>query len=479
MATAKPYEELPSLLSLPLIGTVWVFLPVIGRYDVSRMSEALLDKRKILGNIFREKFGTQNAMMSFNADDLQAMYKHEGLYPVRNEIESFKVYRESRKEWYKTLGLTILNGKDWWDLRQRTQKHLMKPRAVQAFLDPMQDVARDLVKKIFENRDSNQEVPDLLEELYKWSLESVALVGLDTRLGCLQANLPADSDGSRMINCIQTQFDSIQKLEKFSGRIQFWKYFPTPTWKKFVNAADTFTEIAFKHINRSMEKLKEAGEDRDLTLLQSLILTKGMDVSSAMVVVTDMLGAGIDTTSNTVGFFLYNIAKNPDKQEILYQELKKVLPNKEDRITPSIFNELRYLKACLKEAQRLDPIISAHVRTLDHDAIFSGYKIPAGTLILIGLQGICRDERYFTRPNEFMPERWLNKDENFHPFAFVPFGFGVRSCIGRRLAELEIISLTSELIRNFRIEYHHEDIKMLTRLVNVPDKPLRLNFIER
>ena len=63
------------------------------------------------------------------------------------------------------------NGKEWHDLRSKIQKHLMKPRAIQAFLDPMQDVARDLVRKIHKVRDCNKEVPDFLGELYKWSLE--------------------------------------------------------------------------------------------------------------------------------------------------------------------------------------------------------------------------------------------------------------------------------------------------------------------
>lgn len=67
------------------------------------------------------------------------------------------------------------------------------------------------------------------------------------------------------------------------------------------------------------------------------------------------------------------------------------------------------------------------------------------TFLFAGVEGIFKDERYFSRPNEFLPERWLNKDEKFHPFAFLPFGYGVRSCIGRRLAELEIICLATEV----------------------------------
>ncbi|KFM71475.1 putative cytochrome P450 12a4, mitochondrial, partial [Stegodyphus mimosarum] len=357
----------------------------------------------------------------------------------------------------------------------------MKPKTIQAYLYPMQDVARDLVKRIYEERDDNKEVHEFLQDLYKWALESVAFVGLDTRLGCLDSNLPPDSDGLRMINSVQMKFDLMNKLEAFAGNFQFWKYFPTPGWKKFINAADVFTEIAFKYINRSLEILKKDSiEDKELTLLQSMLLTKGLDASGAMVTVADMLMAGIDTTSHTLGFLLYHLAKNPDKQQILYEEIQKFLPNKSDKITPSVFRELRYLKSCLKESMRLDPIVRGNGRTLDHDVVISGYRVPAGTVIFAMLQVVYRDEKYFKNPNLFYPERWMIKEENnTTPFAFLPFGIGTRSCIGRRLAELEIICATTEIIRNFKVEYHHEDIDMYTRLINIPDRPLKFRFIER
>lgn len=73
---------------------------------------------------------------------------------------------------------------------------------------------------------------------------AVAVVGMDTRLGCLERNLTADSDGAKMIKSVQTQFDCMNRLEPFGGNFPFWKYFPSPTFKKYAKEADIFTEYA-------------------------------------------------------------------------------------------------------------------------------------------------------------------------------------------------------------------------------------------
>ncbi|PRD27096.1 UNVERIFIED_CONTAM: Cyp12a4 [Trichonephila clavipes] len=184
-------------------------------------------------------------------------------------------------------------------------------------------------------------------------------------------------------------------------------------------------------------------------------------------------------TSHTVGFLLYHLAKNPEKQELLYQEINRMLPSKEMKITPTIHDELRYLKACVKESMRLKPVIGGAARTLANDVVLSGYKVPAGAMVFVAYEEIFLSQKNFKNADEFVPERWLNRQEKPNPFAFVPFGFGPRSCIGKRLALLEINSLAIEILRNFKVEYHYEDIGTYSKMVTTPDKPLRFKFIER
>lgn len=66
------------------------------------------------------------------------------------------------------------------------------------------------------------------------------------------------------------------------------------------------------------------------------------------------------------------------------------------------------------------------------------WNLSIQTLITLCHFATSRDPAVFSNPDEFQPHRWLKKDQAHHPYASVPFGVGKRSCIGRRIAELEL-----------------------------------------
>ncbi|XP_067128618.1 cytochrome P450 CYP12A2, partial [Centruroides vittatus] len=368
-------------------------------------------------------------------------------------------------------------GKEWREFRVNVQQSLLRPKSILNYLNPMNRVADDMINRMKRLRNGLMEIPEFLNELYKWSLESLASMALDKRLGCLEDDLKEDSEAMRMIRATHKAFQGMNDLLFTPMRI--WKYIPTRAWKRFVEAQDDFAEIAFKYVKEAMDRIENSKDkDREMTFIENLLTTKNIDHRDAITMLLDMLLAGVDTTSHSTSFALYFLAKNPQAQEKAYSEIRNLL-TKGQPLTQKIMNELHYVKACIKESMRFFPILQGTIRCLDHDIVLSGYRIPAGVVFMFQNLVACRQEQYFYQADKFIPERWLEEDKQHHPFLFLPFGFGKRMCIGRRIAEQEMLLLITKIIQNFHIEYNYEDIDCYFRMVNVPDKPLRFRFIDR
>ncbi|KAL3288380.1 hypothetical protein HHI36_002828, partial [Cryptolaemus montrouzieri] len=184
------------------------------------------------------------------------------------------------------------------------------------------------------------------------------------------------------------------------------------------------------------------------------ILKKTGNPKLAAVLALDLLLVGVDTTSIAAASTIYQLSQNPDKQQKLFEELKNVLPNPNSKFDVRTQGKIPYLKACIKEALRMYPVIIGNGRSLQSDTIIGGYNVPKGTHVIFPHLVVSNSEEYFTEPESFIPERWLKsenkisqcpfKQEKIHPFVSLPFGYGRRSCLGRRFAETELQILLSK-----------------------------------
>nr|QST15057.1 CYP362A4 protein [Diaphanosoma celebensis] len=480
---AKSFDQMPGAKPWPLIGTLWQFLPFVGhKYrDQSRQMEIIQQRVDLYGRIARDVIpGWPPLVWVTRPEDAETLYRNEGKFPNRMTTMSLKMYRDKRPEIFKSTGLLLDNGENWWRIRSKTQQSLLKPQNVKTYLPVMGQIADEFIDRIRSIRLENNEMrPDFVSELYRWALESVAVVALNTRLGCLSANLAEDSEPLKMIRAADTTLTNMAELEL---GLPLWRIVETRKLRQLHAAQDYFVKTSLKYIHKTMEKIKNRPEnsEEDPTILEEL-LSRGLSTEDAVVMVMDMLMAGIDTTSHSTSFLMYLLARNPDKQDKLRKEVLRMVGPRGSPVTASAINELRYLKACFKESTRLMPVGSGNQRTTDKDMVMSEYQIPKGTVVVMCNEWMCRQEEYFAMANDFIPERWIKGhplESNAHPYTMLPFGTGTRMCVGRRLAELEIWQLTCKLIQNFRIEYHHEDIGSRWRLLNSPDKPLRFTLID-
>lgn len=146
---------------------------------------------------------------------------------------------------------------------------------------------------------------------------------------------------------------------------------------------------------------------------------------------------------------MYHLAKNPEKQQKLREEVLGKLPERSSHLNSQNMANFPYLRACIKEAARLNPVTLGNIRTLPHDVVMSGYLIPKGFEVTTSNNTLMRDDTYYKEANQFIPERFLKSSNDLeikgkHPYVYLPFGFGPRMCVGRRFAELEMETLIAK-----------------------------------
>ena len=179
------------------------------------------------------------------------------------------------------------------------------------------------------------------------------------------------------------------------------------------------------------------GEDRDDVL--SLLLRARHEDGSPM---TDtelrdelmtLLTAGHETTATGLAWAFERLLRNP-----------RVL----ERLTSSLDDD-EYVEAVVKETLRVRPVIVDVARKLTRETEIAGWRLPAGTLVLPAIAVLHARPDLYESPAEFRPERFI--DGAAESYAWIPFGGGLRRCIGASFAQVEMTTVLREVLRRVRL----------------------------
>ena len=146
-----------------------------------------------------------------------------------------------------------------------------------------------------------------------------------------------------------------------------------------------------------------------------------------------LLVAGHETTASMLAWAFDLILADPRVEALLCREIREAGPD----------GKLEYLDATIKEVLRLRPVIPAVGRRLKQPMTLGGYDLPAETLIVPALYLTHRLPALYPEPEAFRPERFL--DNKPDPYAWYPFGGGIRRCLGMAFAlyELKVVLATT------------------------------------
>jgi cytochrome P450 len=146
-----------------------------------------------------------------------------------------------------------------------------------------------------------------------------------------------------------------------------------------------------------------------------------------------LLTAGHETTATGLAWAFERLLRTP-----------RVL----ERLTASL-DDSDYLDAVVKETLRVRPVVVDVARKLTRETEVGGWRLPAGTLVLPAIAVLHARPDLYDSPNEFRPERFL--DGETESYAWIPFGGGVRRCIGASFAQVEMKTVLLEVLRRVRL----------------------------
>ncbi|XP_005100922.1 cytochrome P450 2B4 [Aplysia californica] len=236
------------------------------------------------------------------------------------------------------------------------------------------------------------------------------------------------------------------------------------------NEANTDNFIA-KYVFQKNQKEKN-GES---THLDQRNLTK---------VIEDLLGAGMETTSTTISWFLLYMLHYPEIQEKIFNEINSEIGT-EKAPTMMDKSKLKYLNAAIMETQRIGNIVPFGVTHMcSRDTTFRGFKIPKGAHVIGNMTSVFFDKTVWGEDvDTFRPERFLDDMGDLKHFEeFTPFSVGRRVCLGEALAKMELFLYLSSMCQRFQFLAPDPDVPpKISDVMSITKspKPFEIRLLDR
>jgi cytochrome P450 len=228
--------------------------------------------------------------------------------------------------------------------------------------------------------------------------------------------------------------------------------FPTPRNRHYQSAMQALDRIAYELIQQRRRQPVKGGD-----LLSLLMEMRDEDTGEGMTdeqlrdEVVTLLIAGHETTATALAWTFYLLSQNASVERSLRLELDQVLAGRLP--TAADLPSLPYTRMVIDESMRLYPPAWVTERIAEADDEICGYKIPAGTIIIISPYVMHHHPAYWENPESFDPLRFLPERSAGRPrYAYFPFGGGPRMCIGNSLALTESQLVLASVYQRFHLE---------------------------
>jgi cytochrome P450 len=329
-------------------------------------------------------------------------------------------------------GLLTSEGERW-----RRQRHMVEPAFHPDRIAGYADTMVEYTERAVEGW-ADGEVRNVHQDMMGLTLEIVgkALFDVDVR-----------EDARGVGDAMSAVMHHFQRSTARPIDIPDWV--PTPANVRYRRALAHLDDVVADIVAQRRRAGVDAGDVVSMLLSARDEAGGGMADETIRDQVLTLLLAGHETTAQALTFTFHLLARNPEVERRLLDELDAVLDGESP--TMADLPDLEYTEQVVTEAMRLYPPVHALVREPVADDEIAGYRIPAGATVGMYQWVTHRDPRHYEDPTAFVPERWADESDR-HPFAYFPFGGGPRRCIGDRFAMLEARLLVATIVQRAHLQ---------------------------
>lgn len=437
----KAHTQIKNLKS-PKGHFLWGHLPQFNVHNKHQVLERWVDE---CGDLFKINFVGKvfvvSAKPSFNN------------LILRQRPEKFKRFSKI-DEILKEMGVTgVFNaeGNDWKRHRKPIAEAL-NVQNVKAFYPVLLNKTKSILEK-FKTYANQNKVVDVQKEFMLFTVDITTEIAFGHKLDTINNKTDAFQEHLEVI------FPMINS--RITAPIPVWRFLKSKKDRRLENSLKVIEKMIYKFIDDAKVKVKKnkKSQKEPVNFLEALLADNNGNKFTDKEIygnVFTMLLAGEDTTSNSISWAMFYLCQHPEIVEKIRAEANSIYS---DEITPNTYHtlsQLKYTHAVVQEVIRLKPTTPQLYFESNDDIIVEGLKLPKGTKIILQNKVAQTSEKYFSEPEMFSPERWLQNGcpvhKNHDTSVIKTFGGGPRYCPGMHLAITEMVILISSLCKHFNFE---------------------------
>ncbi|XP_004304108.1 PREDICTED: cytochrome P450 71D11-like [Fragaria vesca subsp. vesca] len=407
----------PGPWKLPIIGNIHQLIGTLPH-------RGLRDLAKKYGPVMHLRLGEVSTIVVSSAELAKEVMKtHDIIFASRPQVLVTRIlYYDSKDIAFAPYG-------DYWrELRKICTQELLSAKRVQSYRPIREKEVLNLIKWI----GSRAGLPiNLTQKVLSatYSITSQAAFGIQCK--DQEEFIYAVKDIIKAVSGFNVAdvFPSFKLLHRISG--------VHPKLQRLQKQADRILENIIKeHIQATTTAKSDEAQDLVDVLLKFHETCGGSELSlttdNIKAVILDIFTAGSETSATTVDWTMSEMIKNPRIMKKAQDEVREVF-NRTQQVNETSIREMKYLKLVIQEALRLHPPAPLLLpRECGERCEIDGYEIPVKTKVIVNAWAIGRDPNYWSEPETFNPERFIDSSGEYQGtnFDYIPFGAGRRMCPG-------------------------------------------------